>query len=263
MSMTLGQKLRQARKACGMTQEQLAQSLFVTRQTISSWENDRTQPDYEVLQKLMELLHTEEEKAEPAGMDAEPVIPQPVIVQPEAVSVPGKLKVKRILLLAAVLAAVLLCVAFLPNVISRAQYPALELFQQETPQMDGLAYLRLLPGETPLKAFSYPEGTPPRWSTRIYLREMNGVGVTVERITTYLFEKNWLGHCRAVSRQVYSEFDIAHQMGSEYIGPEQLRMILCDVTADSKTVGMGVEIETVDEYENEQIFRVYLPFEQV
>ena len=39
-----------------MTQEALAEKLFITRQSVSSWENDRTQPDIEMLGKLAEIF---------------------------------------------------------------------------------------------------------------------------------------------------------------------------------------------------------------
>ena len=40
MTKNLGEKIRQARREKGMTQEQLAQALFVSRQTVSNWENE-------------------------------------------------------------------------------------------------------------------------------------------------------------------------------------------------------------------------------
>lgn len=43
--MTIGEKLKVLRKERGMTQEQLANQLSVSRQTISSWESDMTSPD--------------------------------------------------------------------------------------------------------------------------------------------------------------------------------------------------------------------------
>ncbi len=43
--MKLGQKLKEARVRASMTQEELAKTLGVSRQTISSWENDRSYPD--------------------------------------------------------------------------------------------------------------------------------------------------------------------------------------------------------------------------
>jgi transcriptional regulator with XRE-family HTH domain len=39
-----------------LTQEELAESIRVTRQTISSWETNRTQPDIEMLEALSEFF---------------------------------------------------------------------------------------------------------------------------------------------------------------------------------------------------------------
>ena len=46
-------RLRGERK---LTQEQLAEALCVTRQTVSSWENNRTQPDIDMLTALSAAL---------------------------------------------------------------------------------------------------------------------------------------------------------------------------------------------------------------
>ena len=73
---SLGQRIRNARKAKSMTQEQLASALYVSRQTVSGWENDRSEPDYETLMRIMELLDVNvgqkaEEDAGEASMPAE------------------------------------------------------------------------------------------------------------------------------------------------------------------------------------------------
>lgn len=49
-------RLAEARKVQGMTQEQLAQQLHVSRQTVSHWENGRALPDVVMLQQLEEVL---------------------------------------------------------------------------------------------------------------------------------------------------------------------------------------------------------------
>ena len=46
------QNLRRARKAAGLTQQQLADRLHVTRQSVSSWELGRTEPDLQTLTEL-------------------------------------------------------------------------------------------------------------------------------------------------------------------------------------------------------------------
>ena len=40
--MELGKRLKDLRNRMGMTQDVLAERLFVSRQTISSWENDKS-----------------------------------------------------------------------------------------------------------------------------------------------------------------------------------------------------------------------------
>ena len=43
--MEIGSKLRQARQRTGMTQEQVAREIHVSRQTISNWETGKSLPD--------------------------------------------------------------------------------------------------------------------------------------------------------------------------------------------------------------------------
>lgn len=43
--MKIGDKLKNARLKKSMTQEEVAEKLFVSRQSISNWENNKTYPD--------------------------------------------------------------------------------------------------------------------------------------------------------------------------------------------------------------------------
>lgn len=54
--MKIGKKLKDARQAQGYSQEVLAEKLYVSRQTISNWENDKTYPDIESLLRISELF---------------------------------------------------------------------------------------------------------------------------------------------------------------------------------------------------------------
>lgn len=58
MKMNLGDKILSLRKKKSFTQQELANKLFVTDKTISSWEANRTEPDLEMLLSLSEILET-------------------------------------------------------------------------------------------------------------------------------------------------------------------------------------------------------------
>lgn len=55
--MEIGSKLKEARMKAGFTQEQIAEALDVSRQTISNWENGRTYPDIVSVVKMSDLYH--------------------------------------------------------------------------------------------------------------------------------------------------------------------------------------------------------------
>ena len=54
--MTLGQKLKEIRKRFGLSQEQLAEIMNVSRQAITKWENDGGLPDVSNLQELSKVF---------------------------------------------------------------------------------------------------------------------------------------------------------------------------------------------------------------
>ena len=54
--MSIGERIKRLRKMKGITQLELANKLFVTDKTISSWESDRTEPSLEILVKLSDIL---------------------------------------------------------------------------------------------------------------------------------------------------------------------------------------------------------------
>ena len=56
---SVGKHIRRLRTAKALTQEQLAEKLFVTRQTVSAWETGKAQPDLETLERIAQALETE------------------------------------------------------------------------------------------------------------------------------------------------------------------------------------------------------------
>lgn len=55
----IGKNLKLLRQAKNMTQEELADALFVTRQTVSNYENGRSRPDVDMLIKIAQILQTD------------------------------------------------------------------------------------------------------------------------------------------------------------------------------------------------------------
>lgn len=54
--MELASQIRSQRLAHGLSQDDLAEAIFVSRQTVSNWENDKTYPDVQSLALLSELF---------------------------------------------------------------------------------------------------------------------------------------------------------------------------------------------------------------
>ena len=79
--MTLSEKLQNLRKAAGLSQEQLAERLNVTRQAVSKWETGEGKPDIDNLLPLAKLLHTTvdyllDDTADAPRTDTPPTPPQ-------------------------------------------------------------------------------------------------------------------------------------------------------------------------------------------
>jgi len=54
--MIFGEKLKMERNKKGWTQDELAEKLFVSRQSVSKWENGQNYPSIEIIIKISDLL---------------------------------------------------------------------------------------------------------------------------------------------------------------------------------------------------------------
>ena len=57
MKMKLGEKIKEARKQCGLSQEQLAEKMAVSRSAVAKWEANNGLPDVDNLKALAQLLN--------------------------------------------------------------------------------------------------------------------------------------------------------------------------------------------------------------
>ena len=51
-----GQRLREARKACGLTQKQLAEKLFITQSAVGKYEREELQPNIPMIISICKTL---------------------------------------------------------------------------------------------------------------------------------------------------------------------------------------------------------------
>lgn len=56
MNEQIGRRIQELRKLTGMTQEQLAEKINISRQTLSKWETGATMPDVESIVRLCEIF---------------------------------------------------------------------------------------------------------------------------------------------------------------------------------------------------------------
>lgn len=75
--MSIGERIAQLRKDASLSQGQLAESLAVSRQAVSKWENDLSSPDTINLIRLAEVLNSE---VEYIATGRKPIYEHPIVV---------------------------------------------------------------------------------------------------------------------------------------------------------------------------------------
>lgn len=75
--MSIGERIAQLRKDASLSQGQLAESLGVSRQAVSKWENDLSSPDTINLIRLADVLNSE---VEYIATGRKPVYEHPIVV---------------------------------------------------------------------------------------------------------------------------------------------------------------------------------------
>lgn len=55
--MNIGSRIQNIRKDKNMTQEEFGKLFYVTRQTVSNWENEKSYPDLQVLVKISDMFN--------------------------------------------------------------------------------------------------------------------------------------------------------------------------------------------------------------
>lgn len=249
----LNQRIAEARKALGLTQEQVAEAMNVSRQTVSHWENGRMQPDEATAKQLFALLQLEAED------------------QPKAKCGVWKLIAA---FLCGVLVTLLVVYGLIPMLAPRdvpspepveeqqpsllpAEYP-MEWYQQPAENVQGKAYVRLTALQSPVKLTAVEDAPMPyEWNIVFTFEEVNGIPFTVTRMTEVFFdgEGNIIDPWVMGSDEFAGFFQESTLVPGKTYGYNLSRLISADVA-------YGVAMEGVDEQGNELAFSLYIPLSQ-
>ena len=177
--MDISNQIKTRREAMGLSQEQLAEKLYVSRQTISNWERDKTYPDVQSLLMLSVLFDT----------SIDTLVKGDVTVMEEAVERDRKRLGTRMLWLAVLMLALLVlafalilspafawmegawgigiatATAFLPAIAALVVATVLERIKRENDLVTYREILAFMNGETDIKRD--PRALPRRsWPTK-------------------------------------------------------------------------------------------------
>lgn len=251
----LNQRITDARKALGMTQEQVAEAMNVSRQTVSHWENGRVQPDEATAKQLFALLHmvTDEQPNRKPKRDAWKLL---------------------VAFLCGVLVTLLVVYGLIPVLTPEvlppvepmgeplqsllpADYP-MEWYQTHAEKVEGKAYVKLTALQSPVKLTAVEDAPLPyEWNIVFTFEEVNGIPFTVNRMTEVFFdaEGNIIDPWVMGSDEFAGFFQESTLVPGKTYGYNLGRLISGDVA-------YGVAMEGVDENGNELAFSLYIPLSQ-
>lgn len=266
----LGQKIRQARRVKGLTQEQLADAMHVSRQTISHWENNRTLPDYLLLCELAKTLETDvvaflqELPARPEAEEAEAVEALPAeaaeeTALPDPAPVKRRPSLRQLLLIAAALLVLLVgtgTVVCLRTQPESSIYTA-AWFMEQPPAAENAAFLHTYCLESPIQARQRRPDATPMYQFSIYIREENGVGCTMDSITLVYFCGDKVLLVDALAQEDFINLGLV----TPYLAGNHMRRISMGMPAGEDT-GIGIHITGTDDNGNPMESRCYLPLEK-
>lgn len=254
-------QLTSARKAAGMTQEQLADAVHVARNTVSSWERGRTQPDLDTLRLLGQVLHFD-------FMNGDTVPQAETEAETPAEAAPAKARFSKrnIILAAAAFAAVVLivCLLVIPKLSNKPAneykdgsgkiYTAAD-YQAVTPNEAGKAYLSIT---TTLE--KQPTSNGGNFMYSFKMKEENGIGFTIERMEHI----NFFYSTDTISMDSFTADDVRAWGDDPEIKPYGVYQLDCGINAKTPSgtpnaIGAAFQVWGTDAGGNQLTFTAYIP----
>lgn len=258
---SFGQRLTEARKAKGMTQEQLAEKLNVSRQTVSHWENERMNPEADAMERLCTLLDIDPTAAEEKG-EATPAKHHTIKVNPIIAFISGILLTLLVVYGVVPLFSEPAIPASVTTIdeltedqaLQPANYPK-EWYQQPAMNEEGKAYIKFEIGETPVKLYKTRDRNHEyEWRILFGFEETNGVSLTVNKLTHVYFNSD----DSIASTSVLTGDECERYWENQTIEANTYHNFNTDPPASSAN-GYGFALEGVDANGNELAFGFYVP----
>lgn len=258
------EQLLAARKASGLTQEQLAEQLNVSRPMISHWETGRSLPDLETARHLSQILEynflQESEQEFTAQPEASDTL-QDTSTSPRRSHSAffGFLVGAAVTMVVALFIILLVRPQSIPaqGTAQHVYKPFVEgdgtpeWFREPNKRLEGQAYLTMTSPEDPLKAIVSEDGEV-IWRYEILLDELNGVNFTIEKYVIAMFYSKTMvliDSFDAQTIQTWWGFNTITSGGSFSIWGDIPRRNM---------LGVGFMFIGVDENGNEKVFHHYL-----
>lgn len=253
-AMTFSEQLQAARKQSGMSQEQLAAQMNVSRPAVSHWENGRTLPDAETLKRLSQVLSYNFETIADAGADA-------AAEGSEAAEAPASGKRRSMLwcacsLIAGLALGCLIGIFAVPHAAPQnPSWPTLPsgVVRKVEPAQ---AFIGITANEMPVMARYYSKNaTRAEWLYNIIYKEMNGLDFTVKEITHSEIKNDG----SVAGMFTYTAADVGWQ--SDVI-PAGAELSYGGGLPVQELKGLRVSISGTDAKGNELMFEGFIPFSQ-
>ena len=206
--MKIGDQIREARNRLGMSQDDLAERIHVSRGKISHWETGLRPPKAEEIRELEEVLQykfeIEQEQVQPpkgqavesadSPSETESAAKKSVLLALLQKSVPAWLCAAIVGSVFAVMLVIMLCTTSnLQKQIDALTQPvitpySLAWFQEQDVPEDGKAFVRISSDQNPVMAQPNPDGGDRNiWHYQLLFIEENGIPFKITELTTQPF----------------------------------------------------------------------------
>lgn len=279
------EELTAARKAKGMTQEQLAEAMNASRSAVSHWESGRSAPDFETIKKLstvldctFSMLNMRQNDVPEAAEKETPDSEQSAQEVPVSDAPAKHPKTKQIIVLAAAAALlVLIACIVIPklngkpldgkpsagnaptlNAVVPPKANSVEWFSSPVQPESGKPFVAIQFNESPLRAKIDPNlGDSPVWMYTVYLTETNGFALTMKELELVIFKTQ---HEPDIFR--YDANALNEWFGDHVVPANGQRIFNGGMPLSENLLGMGIAVTGTDESGEEFDFHAYLPLSQ-